>query len=312
MPSPPLPLRCLGALAVALAAAAVHAADKAEGGGSPARFSAEVAVGVEYDSNVSIEEIDRNTSQSDYALTLDAGVEVEKEFSDTLEGSLSYDFGQTLYDEFSVVDRQTHIFGADLTADLGKADTGLSFYYIDARLDGDPFLELYRVSPSVSGFLSRKWFARGAYVYLDKTIEDRPQRDAETHAGEADLYFFRRGLRSYFNLGYRYKDEDARADFLDYQSHGVKLRYVHRLELFGKTAKLELAWRYEERDYSGITPGIGESRDDEGDRGQPDFELPVTEKGAIQLYGGYPDYSSNYQPADYDQIVVGTRFIYRW
>ena len=76
--------------------------------------------------------------------------------------------------------------------------------------------------------------------------------------------------------------------------------------------ELELAWRYEERDYSGITPGVGESRDDQRHRWQADFELPVTEKGAIQLYGGYSDYSSNYQPADYDQNVVGTRFIYRW
>ena len=32
----------------------------------------------------------------------------------------------------------------------------------------------------------------------------------------------------------------------------------------------------------------------------------------MEVYGGYGDYESNFPSADYDQNVLGTRFIYRW
>ena len=63
--------------------------------------------------------------------------------------------------------------------------------------------------------------------------------------------------------------------------------------------KLELAYRYEERDYSGITPGIGtgegEERGDERHRWQADLEYPLSSHSALQIYAGYSDYKSNFR-----------------
>ncbi len=278
-------------------------------------FSANAAIGAEYDSNVSVEEVDRVSSESDYALTIDLGVGVSQQISRNTELALSYDYGRSDYREFSAVDRQTHILGADLALDMDKVDTNLTAFYINSRLDNEKFLELYRISPAVSGFLSKKWYARGAYIYSDKSIENSPERDADTHAGEGDLYYFLRGLRSYFNLGYRFRDEDAVDDTLDYRSHGLKLRYIHRFELFSRMTKLELAWRYEARDYSTLNPDIGdagEERDDNRHRWRVDYEVPVWAGGAMQFYYSYADYDSNYEPVDYTQSIAGTRFIYRW
>jgi len=279
---------------------------------APAQYSAEVGIGAEYDSNVSVEEVDRASNQGDYALTMDASLEAQKELSTRVGVAATYDFSQSLYEEFSRVDRQTHILGTDLALDFDAVDTGISLYYIHSRLDNEKFLELYRVSPSVSGFLARKWFARGAYVYSDKSIENRPGRDANTNSGEVDLYYFHRGLRSYFNLGYRYKDEDADADRLDYTSNSLKLRYIRRFELFSRMAKLELAWRYEDRDYSSVTASIGEDRSDERNRWRADFEIPMIGQSSVQLYYSYADYESNYPQAEYTQNLFGTRFLYRW
>jgi hypothetical protein len=293
-------------------ARSIAAQESGDSPGTGTEFSAEVAVGAEYDSNVSVEEVDAAISESDYALTLELGLGLQQPLSERSELGLSYDFSQSNYDEFSQVDRQTHLLGADLALDLDKVDSNLSLYYVHSRLDGDAFLDLFRVSPAVSGFLARKWYARGAYVYSDKSIDQSPERDADTHAVEGDLYFFRRGLRSYFNVGYRFKDEDAVADRLDYQSHGLKLRYIHRFELWSRMTKLELAWRYEDRDYSAITPSIGEQRDDQRHRWRADYEIPVWRGGAMQFYLSYADYDSNYEPVDYTQTIGGTRFIYRW
>jgi len=278
----------------------------------PAEFSAEVGIGGEYDSNVSVEEVDVTSGKGDYALNMDLGLEVNKGLSQDIDLSATYDFSQTLYDEFSQVDRQTHILGTALAINSDVIDSDLSFYYINSRLDGEKFLELYRVSPAVSGFLARKWFARGAYVYSDKSIENSPQRDADTNAGELDLYFFRRGLRSYFNLGYRFKDENAKIDRLDYTSNSLKLRYIHRWEMFSRMAKLELSWRYEDREYDGITVSIGKARDDQRHRWRTDFEIPLIGQSSLQIYYSFADYESNYPQADYTQNLFGTRLQYQW
>lgn len=299
-------------LCAATACVCAISAQSAESGSSPAKFGAEVGLGVEYDSNVSVSEVDLSSSEGDYALTMDASFDVKKVLSPTLDVAASYDFSQTNYDEFSLVDRQTHILGTDMTVNANLADTGLSLYYIDSSLDGKGFLEFYRASPFVSGFVARNWFARGAYVYSEKSIQQRPERDADTHSLEGDVYFFRRGLRSYFNLGYRFKDENAQAAFLDYKSNSVKLRYIHRFDIFTKLAKLELSWRYEDRDYRSETPGLDEDREDDRHRIRVDLEVPMIGGSAVEFYYGYARYESNSPVADYNQTIVGTRFSYSW
>lgn len=311
------PRTCLPALTLSVALLPVcgHGAEpenKKEEELSGFEFSADIGIGAEYDSNISVEEVDRAISESDYALTFDLGLEVEKQLSKNTDFALTYDYSRSDYNEFSQVDRQTHILGTDLAYDFGKVDTNLSLFYIHSRLDGEEFLELYRASPAITGFISRKWFTRGAYVYSDKTLKDRPERDAENNAGEADLYYFRRGLRSYFNLGYRYRDEDAGADELDYSSHALKLRYIQRFEVFSRMTKLELAWRFEDRNYRSIHPSIGDKREDERNRWRIDYEVPVWGEGAILFYYSYADYDSNYEPVDYNQSIAGSKFIYRW
>jgi len=288
-------------------------AQEEKDGPNKLKFSADIAVGVEHDSNIAVEEVDRSSSETDYALTLSAGLGVQRKLNGIAKIGASYNFNQNLYQDFSQVDRQTHILGGSLNLDLGKADAGLSLFYINARLDGKPFLELYRTSPSLSGFLSKKWFTRAAYVYSDKSIEDRPERDAVANAVEADVYYFRRGLRSYFNLGYRFRDEDAHSDQLDYAANSIKLRYIQRLEVFSKLAKLEFSWRYEDRSYDHDTSSINAERADQRHRWRVDFEMPIFGAGsAIQFYYGYSDYDSNLPQADYRQTITGTRFVHRW
>ena len=299
----------VGALIASLSATAQ---DQDKAGALNTSYYAELGAGAEYDSNVTLDELDLTSNESDYGITLDASAGLKKPFTASTSLSLSYDFSQTNYKEFSEVDRQTHLIGADLSTQLGNVDTGLSTFYIHSRLDGEKFLELYRGSPYVSGFISKRWFARGAYVFSTKTVENRPERDADTQAGELDLYFFRRGLRSYFNLGYRFKDENADAEEFDYVSNSAKLRYVHRIDWLSRTTKLELSWRFEDRDYSGVTPSIGEKRDETRNRWRIDYEVPMFERGALQIYYGYSDLESNLPTTDYTQDLLGARFTYRW
>ena len=52
---------------------------------APADWSALVGVGIEYDSNVAVEELDATTNQGDYAMTLDGGLAVKQQLSKRAE-----------------------------------------------------------------------------------------------------------------------------------------------------------------------------------------------------------------------------------
>lgn len=275
-------------------------------------YSAEIRMGGEYDTNVSVDEVDVSSEQGDYSALLDGQLEFQRKFNSGMQFSMGYDFAQSLYRDFSDLDRQTHMFSGDIKNEFGDVDVGVSYHYVDSQLDGNDFLTLKRTSPYASTFLSKKLFARLAYVYSNKEVIERGDRDANTDAGELDLYYFVSGLRRYFNVGFRYKNEDANAARFDYKSNSFKLRYVQRFELLERLAKLELAWRFEDRDYSSPTPSIEEDRYDDRHRLEANLEIPVLDSASVVIYYKYSDYDSNLPRADYQQHITGTQFVYRW
>ncbi len=296
---------------IAVPATGVLAQDEPEDEDGP-RFFVELEGGAEYDSVVSLDELDLSSEESDTALRAEATLGYTQLFGKTVELDLSYSYNILDYQDFSEVDQNSHILSADLKKDLGGADVGLSGFYVNSDLDDESFLELGRISPYVSGFFARGWFARGGVVYADKTNDVNPGRDATTVIGEVDLYHFPPGKPWFINIGYKYRDEDADAARFDYAGNTFKARYVHRLTLFGKDARFELSYRYLDRDYSSVTPSIGEDRSDERDRIHTQLELTLSPRWDAELYYIYSDWESNLESVDFDQYVTGLMFRYRW
>ena len=270
-------------------------------------LSVEFSAGVEYDSNVSVDEIDNNTGADDFAAVLDADLEFEKEISENTEFSLGYSFSQSLHDEFTNFDIQSHFASADLSHDFGSFDFGGAYRFIYTRLGGDGFLVMQQISPYFTKFFGKKIFVRADYTYTDKDFENRTDRDTTGHSGGADIYWFLDGVRTYFVTGYKYKDENAVDSQFDYASHNIKARFSQRIPIGKRDAKLKLGWRYETRDYSSITPSIGAIRDDDRHRFQAELEIPLSDRIYTLLEYEYADYSSNLPSADYTQSVASTR-----
>lgn len=274
-------------------------------GNSP--FSADISIGAEYDSNVSVDQVDTTTGADDVATTVDLELDFETDISSNTELSVSYSFSQSTRDEFSEFDVRSHFIAGEVTHEMGKTDIGFAYRYVSSKLDGADFLKLRQVSPFISKLFARKIFLRADYTYSEKSFNGRAERDADTHAGNIDLYWFLNGARRYWVFGYKYEDENTVSAEFDFKAHKLKVRYVQRLRFGHFDTKLRLGWRYESRDYSSITPSIRLPRDDERHRLEAEIEVPLSARLYTVLHYEYADFESNLASANYKQDIVSLK-----
>lgn len=307
------PALLCGELALAQAVVLKESEQKTErkaekkAGKASSPFSLEISAGLESDSNVSVSELDESTGENDQAAVFDADLDYELPLDACTDLQLGYGLSQTSYDDFSEFDLQNHLLTAEVSRDFGDFDAGMAYRYIHTRLGGHDYMAMQQASPSVSRFLGRKLFARAEYTFSDKDFDEINERDATTHAGGADLYWFLNGVRTYVVFGYRYRDENAEDARYDYGSNNLKLRLSQRVRFMERDATLKLGWLYERRDYAAATPDIGENRDDDRNRLQAELELPLGDRFFTVLGYEYGGFSSNLESADYDQHVASVR-----
>ena len=269
-------------------------------------FELELAAGYAWDDNVGLDELERATGESDEVTSLEAQGSALFTFRERVSLRLSAGLTDDSYQKFSQVDRRTESIGVNLEAKLGKATVGINWFDVSADLDSDPFLTYERLSPYVSGFVSKKWFLRGEYVYGEKTIARRPGREAESHSASLDSYYFIQGLKRYAVLGYTFRADDARANRYDYNSHALKIRYVHRETIGRLPLEFEVEGKFEDREYKAPDPMIRTEREDTRWRFSTELRLIVSEYASIGLHLKNSDYDSNLPTASYSDLVVGT------
>ena len=267
-------------------------------------FTVELGAGVQYDDNVTVDEIDQATNIGDFAALFDIGLDYEREFGQGTELTLGYDLSQRAYFDETDFDLQIHSGSIRIKHDFGDYNLGLSGREIYARLGGDGFLNIAQVQPYASGFITDILYLRGAYTFRDKAFEQREDRDATVHMGELDGYFFLDGASRYLLLGYRFENEDTNAPQFDFDGHNFKVRYSHEFELAAQQLEFNAGWRYEQRNYSNITPSIGVKRDDDRHRLRAGLELFLTNRLTAGVEYQYRDYSSNLPAADYNENRV--------
>ncbi|TQV86236.1 DUF560 domain-containing protein [Exilibacterium tricleocarpae] len=275
-------------------------------------FSAEVSAGVEYDSNISVERLDINTTESDYAALVDLDLDYKLSLTKAVKVTTGYSFSQSLHQDLDDFDVQTHLFSAGLSSDFGRTTAGVNYYYADSSLGGDGFLTLQQASPYISHYFTKQVFLRSAFTYTDKDFDGRPARDADAAALGADLYYFIDGSKHYVSFGYKYEDEDANTDRFDHDSQQLRLRWVKRLDILGKESKLKLGWRYEQRDYDAIDSAGTRRRDDDRHRWEAELELPLSKQSYLALEYQYSDYESTLAAADYTQHMARVRAGYKF
>ena len=269
-------------------------------------FEVELAVGYAWDDNVGLDELERATGESDEVTSLEAQGSALFAFQDRVSLRLSAGLTDDSYQKFSQVDRRTESIGVNLEAKLGKTAVGINWFDVSADLNSDPFLTYERLSPYVSGFVSKNWFLRGEYVYGKKTIARRLGREADSHSVSIDSYYFIQGLKRYAVLGYTFRADDARANRYDYNSHALKVRFIQRETVGGLPLELEVEGKFEDRQYKAPDPMIRAEREDTRWRFSTELRLMVTEHASVVVHLKNSDYDSNLPTASYSDLVVGT------
>ena len=269
-------------------------------------FDVELAVGYAWDDNVGLDELERATGESDEVTSLEAQGSALFAFQDRVSLRLSAGLTDDSYQKFSQVDRRTESIGVNLEAKLGKKAVGINWFDVSADLNSDPFLTYERLSPYVSGFVSKKWFLRGEYVHGKKTIARRLGREADSHSVSIDSYYFIQGLKRYAVLGYTFRADDARANRYDYNSHALKVRFIQRETVGGLPLEFEVEGKFEDRQYKAPDPMIRAEREDTRWRFSTELRLIVTEHASVVVHLKNSDYDSNLPTASYSDLVVGT------
>lgn len=270
-------------------------------------FSAKIQLGIENDSNVSVDELDRDAREGDSLLSLGVNLDYENKLSEDSKWSVGYSYLSDSYDEFDQFDLATQFLSANYSQKLSDYTIGTSARYIVSDLASEKFLTLGQGSLNVSRLFNKTQFFRAEYTFTDKDLEDFSERNSTKHGLSGDLYFFIDGSKRFWVIGYKYEDEDAVGDEFDRSIHSIKARFTQKFPLLSRQARARFKARYQIRDYDSITPIIAEIRDDDRIQLGAELELTLTKNWFALIEYEYSDYKSNLPAADYDQHLVALK-----
>ena len=267
-------------------------------------FSIDASVGIEYDSNITVEEVDVDTGEGDIAGLIDFSANYEFEASGATSFDVGYSFSQSLHEDATNFDLQTHVVTALAKQKFDGFDVGVSYLYINTSLGGESFLQIHKASPYVAFFAAPSVYVRAAFSYTDKDLKTSDDRDAQTLSIGGAVFYFMNKSKTYLMMSYRYDSLDANLDQFDYSGHDLKIRYQVKFPIAGRDARFRVGGRYVKRNYDAITPSIGVARDDERASLEAMLEVPFFDMFNARLKYRYTDATSNLLSADYQESLI--------
>lgn len=262
--------------------------------------------GLEYSDNVALEQSDQNSMQGDVALVLelDTGYKLVDEKDARVE--IGYNFYQSLYDELTTFNWQSHNPSAVAWIRSGGIKYGVEYSYTNSLLDDSFFLEQHMISPTFSTFITEDFYISGYYRFFSKNYNRLDNaRDASTQQGGADVnYYFDRANKGYVSFGGGFTSEDTDGDAYDYDGFVGRAAAQYPIELFGKKGHVKLSYSYQRRDYDNEAslPGPGTRADDRHTlKLSTNVEIDTNVKAGVEVRRVVRD--SNLNTSDYEENV---------
>ncbi|WP_295446196.1 hypothetical protein [Sphingorhabdus sp. EL138] len=266
-------------------------------------LSFELRTGVQHDSNVIVEQTDVNTSRADDAVLLGASAKYRFAKFGKTELSVGYSFDETVHANLTDYDLQIHRASLEGMTRIGKLAIGADARFFHILLGGKPFLNMQTVSPSISGFISKRLLVRGGYTYVRKVFSTAKSLDADTHNTDASAsYFFMRRL-GYVNLALRYERERTTDPTRAFDGLQVSGNVLIPSDSALKGSKVRLGVGYRDRRYKNITPSIGAARHEQRVSVNASADIPVVKHVILRPEFRMADRASNDPFRNYDNAI---------
>lgn len=284
-------------------AAPLHA--QAQNTNEPFTVTGSLEAGTEYNSNVSVSELESASGESDMAGAVDAALDMNWKPAERVSVDAGYSFTSRRYDDYDAFDLDMHLLYGDISYEMDLFTVGANYYFADAELGGDDFLTLKQNSLYAGKLFDERWYLRAALNFSDKDFDGFGARDADTEGLSLDAFwFFNQGMSSLV-FGYAYDDEDTRANQFAYEADTLRTRFTHRFTVNGRDGNLQVGGRAQFRDYRGITPSLGATRDDKQYVIDARVEVELMPWLAVTGQIERGDYRSRLASADYTENRIG-------
>lgn len=283
-----------------------------------ATLGGHVETGIEYDSNLTVNELDQASGKSDQALVVGAGAEASGQPLENLTLTGTYDFTSRRYQSYESFDQDIHLASVDLSYQIDSVTLGASHYYSYATLASESFLDYNRSSLYVGKQMDDDVYVMASLLSKRKSFDQSEARDARTRGVSLDGFFFYNQSRTLFVLGLDGDDENASSDAYDYRMVAGRARLKHRFSVSGHDNTFQLGVRYEARDYDEpvssvqdpvfpvFGPGVtsSEPRSDRIVTADVSWAVGLTDWLTTKATLERIDYRSTLDSADYDKTVA--------
>ncbi|MBT5051077.1 MAG: outer membrane beta-barrel protein [Rhodospirillaceae bacterium] len=301
--------------AACILAMTVQSATAQNNGQKP--WSVSGSLGVQYNDNVTTDETDTTSNQSDKSLQLELGGLYKPKVGEKYGLELGYDFSQSIFEDLTDFNLQSHALSMGIEREYSGIDTSLTYLYVHTFLGGDNFLGLHSLTPSVGYSVNDFWYASGRYSYQNKDFKSAANnnRDSDVNSFTLDNFLFFMEGKGFVSLGYRIEGEDTQDIELDYLGHYFHARIkspipVNSLERWKPT--VTAGYEYFKKDYSDITASIGAKREDERTTLKLGLSADITEHVKARLDYERIEAISNLSSSDFDEnsVMVSLGFQY--
>lgn len=279
-------------------------------------------LGGEYDSNVSLVELDKVTHQGDWAATVSAGAKTHWAANDrlNLRAGAQHDHKHYLtFDEFDLDVTRGYV---EASYDFRALSLGVSQHQALARLDQQAFLDLLQTQVFASRLINSTFYLRGQISEQTKTFDTQPARNANNQGWSGDVYWFTHQGQSYFNLGVGREQESAQQENYSYQGMTLRARWSRNFTLATLPNQLQLGWRYVDKAFQGpaleaATSPVNSAakmpnRADQQQHWEAKWTLEFNQFVSLATKMTYSDYRSNFSGADYRETLTSIQLTSRF
>ncbi len=266
-------------------------------------FDIGVGIGSEYDSNITVDAQDLTTNEGDVAALLEANLSFKPIHDGNTSLEIGYDFFQSLHDDLSDFDLQIHGLSLSGSTKISGVDASANYRFSHILLGGDPFLDIHSIRPTLGFYVRQDVYVSAAYEYQWRDYDDLAPRDSHQHnIGITGYYFF--APKSNIHAGYKLVREKADGPEFTYWGHYFDAGIKIPIEVGNVTPIFRATYRYSVKDFSNLTPLIGEERLDKRHHFRASLEAPIVGNVSLKPQYEFIDSSSNLASVDYHEHII--------